>query len=221
MRNFIENLKGAFFVSGTDTGIGKTACTGFLARECARAGLRVATQKLIQTGCSGISEDIIEHRRIMGTDIFPEDKDGTTCPYVLSYPASPHVASAVDKVSFNFDKISDCTKRLLEKFDTVFVEGAGGIMVPLTENYLTANYISDKKLPLILVLPSRLGSINHALMSFVACRAFNISLWGVVYNVFEADDSILVNSTRDYLKMVLSRDFPETRFIEMSELSKL
>lgn len=79
-----------FFISGTDTGIGKTVATAALARKLAEAGENPVTQKLVQTGCGGVSEDIIAHRKIMGSGLLPEDLDFTTCPYVLKYPASPH-----------------------------------------------------------------------------------------------------------------------------------
>ena len=71
-----------FFVSGIDTGIGKTVATGVFAKKLAEKGANPITQKLIQTGCEGISEDILEHRKVMGIPLRPEDRDFTTCPYV-------------------------------------------------------------------------------------------------------------------------------------------
>ncbi|MBL6957333.1 MAG: AAA family ATPase, partial [Chlorobium phaeobacteroides] len=79
-------------IAGIDTGIGKSVATGLLARSLLESGSRVITQKMVQTGCQDVSEDILLHREIMGVPLQDVDRDGTTCPYVFSYPASPHLA---------------------------------------------------------------------------------------------------------------------------------
>ena len=136
-----------FFVSGTDTNIGKTAATGWLARRYAERGLKVATQKLVQTGCGGISEDILEHRRIMGCGVLPCDADFTTCRYVFKYPASPHLAAAMEGATLDLDALASDTAKLEEAFDVVLVEGAGGLGVPLKEGFTTADYIAKYAMP--------------------------------------------------------------------------
>ena len=75
-----------YFVSGTDTNIGKTVAVAWLAKKFASEGRKVVTQKLIQTGCEGISEDILAHRKITGSGLLPEDENRTTCRYVLKFP---------------------------------------------------------------------------------------------------------------------------------------
>ena len=82
-----------YFVSGIDTDAGKSYCTAWLARELAQNGKRVITQKFIQTGNTGHSEDIDLHRRITGTGYLPEDEEGLTMPEIFSYPCSPHPVS--------------------------------------------------------------------------------------------------------------------------------
>mgnify|MGYP000071293916 CR=1 FL=1 len=135
-----------FFVSGIDTGIGKTVATGVFAKKLAEKGANPITQKLIQTGCEGISEDILEHRKVMGIPLTPEDRDFTTCPYVLKYPASPHLSCAMEGVKIDYSKIDACTKILSERYSHVIIEGAGGLMVPLEENY-GGFYIRQKNSP--------------------------------------------------------------------------
>ena len=81
-----------YYISGIDTDAGKTYCTGWLAQQLKRAGLRVITQKLVQTGNTGHSEDIDLHRRLMGIKSLPEDQEGLTAPEIYSYPCSPHLA---------------------------------------------------------------------------------------------------------------------------------
>ena len=82
------------FVGGIDTDIGKTVATGWLAAKLMRQGFSVITQKIVQTGCTGISDDILVHRRLQNLPLLPEDTDGTTCPYLFGYPCSPQIGRA-------------------------------------------------------------------------------------------------------------------------------
>ncbi len=134
--------KNVYFVSGIDTNIGKSYATAYLARVWREKGINVITQKFIQTGNpAGYSEDIELHRRLMGLEYLPEDEQGWTKPEIFSYPASPDLASRIDNRAVDFDKINHATSVLSERFDAVLVEGAGGLMVPLTPDCLTIDYI--------------------------------------------------------------------------------
>ena len=114
-----------YFVSGIDTDAGKSYATGFLAREWNKNGHRTITQKFIQTGNVGHSEDIDLHRQIMGIPFTKEDQEGLTMPEIFSYPASPHLASQLDNRPIDFDKIKRATEELSERYDSVLLEGAG------------------------------------------------------------------------------------------------
>ncbi|MEG1032090.1 MAG: dethiobiotin synthase, partial [Acinetobacter sp.] len=85
-----------YFISGIDTGIGKTYATGYLAKLWNQQGTKTITQKLIQTGNVDRSEDIEQHREIMQMGWFPEDDSKLTMPEIFSYPASPHLATQID-----------------------------------------------------------------------------------------------------------------------------
>ena len=133
---FLESLPGGvYFVSGIDTNVGKSYATGILARELAAAGRSVITQKLVQTGCIGSSEDIELHRRIMGVAPTREDMDMTTAPEIFTYPCSPHLATVIDGRDIDFARIDAATAVLSERYDIVLLEGAGGLMVPLTDDH--------------------------------------------------------------------------------------
>ena len=140
-----------YFVSGIDTGIGKTYTTGYLAKLWFEQGQNVITQKLIQTGNDDVSEDIEKHREIMGRGWFAEDESKLTMPEIFSYPASPHLATQIDGRDIDFEKIENATQQLADKFDVVLLEGAGGLMVPLTTELLTIDYLVEKNYPIILV----------------------------------------------------------------------
>lgn len=202
-----------YFISGIDTDAGKSYCTAWLAGQLGKDGKRVITQKFIQTGNTGHSEDIDLHRRILGTGYLPEDKEGLTMPEIFSYPCSPHLASRIDKRPINFEKIENATRELARRYDTVLVEGAGGLMVPLTETYLTIDYIAEKQYPLIFVTSGKLGSINHTLLSLEAIKHRNIALDTVLYNLYpDVEDKTIQNDTMQYIKQYLSRHFPGTKF---------
>ena len=131
----------AYFISGIDTDAGKTYVTGHIARHLMKEGKRVITQKFIQTGNTGMSEDIEVHRRIMGTGMLPEDLDHTTAPVIFSYPASAQLAARIDGREIDLGVIDRATERLLSLYDVVLVEGAGGLAVPITDTFMAIDYV--------------------------------------------------------------------------------
>ena len=209
-----------YFISGIDTGIGKTYTTGYLARQWNEQGISTITQKLVQTGNIEISEDIEIHRQIMGTDLLEVDLEKLTMPEIFSYPASPHLATEIDGREIDFSKINQATEQLKEKYQVVLLEGAGGLMVPLTRNLLTLDYIEQQKFPVILVSSGRLGSINHTLLSLEALKSRGIELYALAYNLNdESQDEIISKDTAMYLKNYLSCHFPQAQWIDIPCLS--
>jgi len=204
-----------YFISGIDTDAGKSIVTGVIARTLLQKGLHVITQKFIQTGCVGISEDILKHREIMGIPPQEVDKDGTTCPYVMTYPASPHLAAEIDRVEIDVERIHRSTEKLDAAYDVVLLEGAGGLYVPVSRQYLTIDYIQEYKHPLILVSSSKLGSINHTLMSLELCRLRGIEVAYVVYNDFPNDSEWIKNDSITIIRQYLDEYFPDCRLLEL------
>lgn len=203
-----------YFISGIDTDAGKSIVTGVIARTLLKKGVKVITQKFIQTGCRGISEDILKHREIMGIEPQEVDKDGTTCPYVMTYPASPHLAAEIDKITIDTAIIHRSTEKLTALYDKVLLEGAGGLFVPVNRHYLTIDYVQDNGYPLILVASSKLGSINHTLMSLELCRMRGIDVKYVVYNDFPNDSEIIKNDSITIIRQYLDDHFPNCELLE-------
>ena len=209
-----------YFVSGIDTDAGKSYATGIIARQLLDEGKRVITQKLIQTGNVGHSEDIDLHRKLMGIDYTTEDKAGLTMPEIFSYPASPHLASRLDNRPIDFEKIDDATEQLSELYDVVLLEGAGGLMVPLTEELLTIDYLAAKGYPLIFITSGKLGSINHTLLSLEAIRSRGIQLDTVAYNLYPSvEDKTIQEDTQNFIEQYLKKHFPETKFVVIPDIS--
>lgn len=203
-----------FFITGIGTDVGKSWATGWLAKRLMDEGKSVITQKFIQTGNEGRSEDIEVHRQIMGIGMTEEDLEMITAPEIFSYPCSPDLASKIDKRPIDFKKIENATEILESRYDVVLIEGAGGIMVPLEGEYLTIDYIRDHQLRTIVVTNGQLGSINHTILTLYAIKQYGIELSEVVYNHHFDKDPTICADTIAYLQRFLSHHFPTTKFTE-------
>jgi dethiobiotin synthetase len=200
----------AYCICGIDTGIGKSVAVGLMARHLLAKGEQVITQKLVQTGCSERSADILIHRKLMEVGWLAEDEQKLTCPYCFSFPGSPHLAAALANRTIDPGVITAATARLREKYDWVLLEGAGGLLVPLTEETTILDYLATEDIPIILVTSSRLGSINHTLMSLEVIRARQAKLAGLVYNTFEqSPPEIVQDSCRVFARALAAYGFRE------------
>ncbi len=210
-------MKEIIFVSGIGTNVGKSYATGWLANKLNSEKKNAITLKMIQTGNDGYSEDIDIHRKIMGLPLLDEDKDFTTAPIIMTYPASPHLAAKIDHCTIDLSKIDSSTEKLFEKYDTILMEGAGGLMVPITETYTTIDYIREHNLLLALVTNGQLGSISHTLLALEAIKTRQIKLKYVVYNPYFDEDKIIAEETQKYLGEFLKKNFPETEYLIMNK----
>ena len=207
-----------YFVSGIHTDAGKSYCTGWYARNLLEEGKTVVTQKFIQTGNVGMSEDIEVHRRLMATGMLPEDLDHTTAPLIFTHPCSPQLAARLDGREISLDVIDAATKKLEQKYDVVLVEGAGGLMVPITDSFFTIDYVVTRQLPLIFVVNGSLGSINHAVLSFEAIKSRGIEMPIVLYNTHFDTDPLIADDTYHFIDRYLAIHFPSTRMLRVPSL---
>ena len=203
----VDFIKGhpVVFVSGIDTGVGKTVVTGELARAAIAKGRDAITVKMVQTGNVGRSEDIEEHRRIMGVGELPEDAEGLTAPQIFAFPGSGHLAARLEGKRVNLKKITSSVEACARRRELVLVESAGGLFVPLTSSVLTIDYLAERGWPLVLVTNGRLGSINHTLMSIEAAVRRGIALLAVVYDWAPDVDPIIDEDTPATIKAYLKR----------------
>ncbi|MFB6348409.1 dethiobiotin synthase [Moraxella sp. ZJ142] len=218
-------MSGCYFISGIDTDIGKTIATGQIAKALRQLGKSVITQKLVQTGCDAISDDILVHRQLMAMPLTDDDKAKLTMPALLSYPASPHLASRLDNKPIDGKHLADCTRQLSERYEVVLIEGAGGLMVPLWDTVdggLMIDYIADNGYPVILVTSGRLGSINHTLLSLSVLAQRGITLAAIAYNhADDSDNAIISNDTQRYLQVYLAAHHPSAQWWNIPKLDNL
>ena len=187
-------MQKVYFISGIDTGIGKTIATGLMARALAARGVDVLTVKLVQTGNDGFSEDIAAHRALCGGVCFPEDDAGLTAPQIFKFPSSPLLAAQLEGKTVDLKAIAAAVRAC----------AARGLHVPLTEDTLTIEFAAAQRWPLILVTCGRLGAINHTLLSLEAAKTHGLAVAGVVHNDYPSTDPRLdadaIAATRRHLQ---------------------
>lgn len=209
------------FITGIDTDAGKTYATAWLAGRLAAQGRRVITQKFIQTGNVGRSEDIEAHRRLTGTGMLPEDAEGLTAPLIFSYPASAQLAARIDGRPIDLSIIDRARNELARRYDDVLIEGAGGLMVPLTDTFMAIDYAATRDLPLALVTNSRLGSINHTILSLEAIRARRLQLPYILYNTFfDSASPEIAADTRAFIGRYAAAHHPGTVILDIPVFPK-
>ena len=124
----------------------------------------------------------------------------------------------MDGREIDLSVIDNATAKLSKRYDIVLVEGAGGLMVPITDDFFTIDYVTTRQLPLILVTNGVLGSINHAVLSLEAIKARGITLAAVIYNEHFDTDRIIGADTQAFLRRYVSRHFPSTPFATIPSL---
>ncbi|MBI9018291.1 MAG: ATP-dependent dethiobiotin synthetase BioD [Phycisphaerae bacterium] len=207
-----------YFITGIDTGIGKTYATAMLAKSLLDRGKSVITAKLAQTGCVGIAEDIIQHRKIMGIDLLSEDNQKLTCPYTFKLPASPHLAARQENTAIDANVIINAISQLEKIYDIVLVEGAGGLLVPLDDDLLTADFVAAQRWPVIIVSSPRLGSINHTLMTLECAHNRNCDVVGIIYNMHQQSAPVITADSQKIISDKLKQYNPTAKLIELPKI---
>ena len=173
----------AYFITGTDTEIGKTFVTCTLLHAARARGLKAVGMKPVAAGAETIQGEFINEdaARLRAAGSFDPGL-ALLNPYCLTSPIAPHIAAAEEGVRIDAGRIRDAFAALTTRADVVFVEGVGGFRVPLDDDYDTADLAHDMGLPVILVVGMRLGCINHALLTAEAIAARGLNLAGWVAN---------------------------------------
>jgi dethiobiotin synthetase len=182
------------FVTGTDTGVGKTVIAAGLARGFRAMGVNVGVMKPVATGAHRVprpdgsydlrSDDVDALVEAAGAD----DDLRLVNPVCLEPPLSPLAAARLSERDILLDEILAAYRTLCERRDLLIVEGVGGLMVPIRTDYFVANMIRDFGLPAIVVARPGLGTLNHTILTIRCAQAYGISLSGIVVNHAETED---------------------------------
>lgn len=188
------------FISGTDTNIGKTIISSWLCLHT-----KYSYFKPIQTGLEELDSNTVANLS-KNTNIYPE-------VYLYKHPVSPHLAARLE------NQYIDKTKIHLPNKKKLIIEGAGGLLVPINKQDLIIDLISYFNVPVILVVSTRLGTINHTLLSLQALRNKNINILGVITNgAFNQDN---VDAIEYYGNIKVLTQFPLIKTINTRSLREI
>lgn len=171
------------FVTGTDTGVGKTRIAAALLQVCRERGLRSAAMKPVASGCRQTAEGLRNADAVILQQAATLSLDYETVnPYAFAAPIAPHIAAQQAGVEIDLRHIQAGYNTLAARADCVIVEGAGGWYAPLTAQHSIADLAAILALPVVLVIGMRLGCLNHALLSEAAILASGVPLLGWIAN---------------------------------------
>jgi dethiobiotin synthetase len=171
------------FITGTDTGAGKTVAAGSIAAYWRAAGVDVGVMKPAETGCRTKDGDLVPAdasflKKVSGaSDLLDE-----ICPYRFAEPVAPAVAAKRAGTRIDKRLILKRYMELAARHEFMLVEGAGGLLVPLSGKYLCADLVADMGLPIVIVGRLGLGTINHTLLTVEAARARGLEVYGIILN---------------------------------------
>jgi dethiobiotin synthetase len=187
------NTSSGFFITGTDTEVGKTLVSGALILKLRELGKQtvgfkpvVAGTYLASTG-QHLNEDL-ETLRIASN---LEPGELSLCPYVLDTPAVPHLVAKAQGIRLEIETMLKAYQDLQKKSGCVVVEGAGGFLVPINDQKDLGNFAQQIQLPVILVVGMKLGCINHALLTIEAIRSRKLAIAGWLANTLDQEMALL------------------------------
>lgn len=187
----------SFFITGTDTNVGKTYVTAGLAVTLRKMGIDVGIMKPFAAGApqkEGFKSEDVE---ILSKAAQVSDPENLLNPQFFKMDASPFTASKNLKILVKVDSVLSAFKKLSKNHSMLLVEGMGGIMTPILKNYFVSDLIKDMKLDAIIVTRTRIGTINHTLMTCKICNKYKIPIKGIIINNFDTDGYQLKTLKRD------------------------
>jgi dethiobiotin synthetase len=169
------------FVTGTDTGVGKSLVAAALARMLTDRGSKIGVMKPVETGVTntgGLGPDAA----LLKWAANSSQSDEQICPYRLHTPLAPAVAASQEQVRINYSSLLEQARLTIDSHDFTIIEGAGGLMVPLAGGLLMADFAQALMLPLLVVCRPGLGTINHTLLTLFAAKSMGLPVAGYLIN---------------------------------------
>lgn len=170
------------FITGTDTGVGKTVVAAGLALVLRERGMRVGVMKPVATGCVGEGKQLVSGDAVYLFEAAENEHPSLTNPFRFRNPLAPSVASVIEKKEISIEKILKAYQELQRHYDFVIVEGIGGLLVPITKEYFVANLVHELALPVLIVARGGLGTINHTLLTVDAATIRGFEVRGIIFN---------------------------------------
>ena len=176
----------SFFVTGTDTDVGKTYITAGLAVTFRKMGLDVGVMKPFAAGTAQKKGFKSEDIKILSKSAQVHDPENLINPQFFKIPASPYTAWKKLKIKPKVSTILSSFKKLSKLHETILVEGMGGVMTPILKDYYITNLIKEMNIPALIVTRSKIGTVNHTIMTVKMCEKYKIPVKGIIINNFDA-----------------------------------
>lgn len=187
----------SLFITGTDTDVGKTYVTAGLAVVLRKSGMDIGVMKPFAAGKAQKKGFKSEDVEIIANAAQVNDPEILLNPQFFPIPASPFTAMKTLKIKPKVDLILSSFKKLSKLHSMLLVEGMGGIMTPILKNYFVTNLIKDMKIPSVLVIRTKVGTVNHTLMTVKMCEKYKIPIKGIIINDFDSNGYKIKDLTRD------------------------
>ena len=173
------------FITGTDTDVGKTYITAGLAITLRKMNVDIGIMKPFAAGDKQKKGYKSEDVEILSNAAQINDPESLVNPQFFPISASPYTAWKKLKIKPKIPLILSSFKKLSDKHEMMLVEGMGGTMTPILKNYYVANLIKDMKIPTVIVTRSKVGTVNHTLMTVLMCQKYKIPIKGIIINDFD------------------------------------
>ena len=187
----------SIFITGTDTDVGKTYITAGLAVSVRKMGIDVGVMKPFAAGIAQKKGFKSEDVEILSTAAQVNDPENLVNPQFFPIPASPYTAWKNLKIKPKIPVILSSFKKLSKLHEMILVEGMGGVMTPILKNYHVTNLIKEMKIPAVIVTRSKIGTVNHTIMTVRMCEKYKIPIKGIIINDFDSDGYKTRELTRD------------------------
>ena len=175
----------SIFITGTDTDVGKTYIAAGLAITLRRMGTDVGVMKPFAAGVKQKKGFKSEDVEILSNSAKVDDSEELLNPQFFPISASPYTAWKKLKIKPKIPLILSSFKKLAKKHEMILVEGMGGTMTPILKNYFITDLIKDMKIPTIIVTRSKVGTVNHTIMTVKMCQKYKIPIKGIIINNFD------------------------------------
>lgn len=172
----------SYFITGTDTDVGKTFVTAGIASAMKKIGIDIGIMKPFAAGTEQNSGYKSQDVQLLSKAAQVNDAEELINPYFFPIPASPFTAMQNLGLEIDIKIVLDNFKKLSKMHDALLVEGIGGIMTPILKNYFVTNLIKEMDLETIIVTSSRIGTVNHTIMTIKMCQNYGIKVRGIIIN---------------------------------------
>jgi len=189
----------SLFIVGTDTDVGKTYITAGLAITLRKRGIDIGVMKPFAAGVAQKKGYKSEDIEILSHAAQTNDPENLVNPQFFPIPASPYTAWKKLKIKPKIPMILSSFKKLSNIHEMMLVEGMGGILTPILKDYYITNLIRDMRIPTIIVTRSKVGTVNHTLMTVKMCEKYKIPIKGIIINNFD-DDGYPINQLKSDLE---------------------